>query len=444
MTRTIHQDRQSNLHPPNWTPAHTFFIIQITCQILLLFPGFNVIRIVMRTLSFGISLWFLWQVKGKSVDYLPQKPAIWIMLILALQFGIQFTHAGIIAALAQCAMYLAILGPVWWVSRCQITPKGFESLIFILWGFHTASCLFGVLQTYYPGQFQPEISTTILNSVYGGENLKVTLANGAVVYRPTGLTDEPGGAAISGFYSILFSAGIALTNTSIVFKLFCLGSSAVALFCIYTSHVRSILVMTTVCLMVFTLILVLTGRGGKGVSLGTIFVTILTTSFTWAVAIGGKETYERITSLFSDDARTVYYQNRGVFLEETFNSFIYQYPLGAGLGRWGMINAYFGEDNPLVPPIWVEIQWTGWIIDGGIPLMITYVLVLAASLYVAWQITQDKQLGNLGIWGCMMFAYNVGALALTFNYPLFISQGGMEFWALNTALFVAVTRQIDE
>jgi hypothetical protein len=37
----------------------------------------------------------------------------------------------------------------------------------------------------------------------------------------------------------------------------------------------------------------------------------------------------------------------------------------------------------------------------------------------------------------LIFAYNIGAIAITFNYPLFIGQGGMEFWLLNSSLFVA-------
>jgi hypothetical protein len=46
-------------------------------------------------------------------------------------------------------------------------------------------------------------------------------------------------------------------------------------------------------------------------------------------------------------------------------------------------------------------------------------------------------LGDFALWGGLIFAYDIGVVALTFNYPIFMSQGGMEFWLLNTALFVA-------
>jgi hypothetical protein len=37
----------------------------------------------------------------------------------------------------------------------------------------------------------------------------------------------------------------------------------------------------------------------------------------------------------------------------------------------------------------------------------------------------------------VVLAHGVGALALTFSYPIFLSQAGMEFWLLNAALFAA-------
>ena len=36
-----------------------------------------------------------------------------------------------------------------------------------------------------------------------------------------------------------------------------------------------------------------------------------------------------------------------------------------------MMLHYFGDRyNAESPQIWAEIQWTGWLLDGGIPLMI--------------------------------------------------------------------------
>ena len=48
-----------------------------------------------------------------------------------------------------------------------------------------------------------------------------------------------------------------------------------------------------------------------------------------------------------------------------------------------------------------------------------------------------RMLSTLGLMGAMVFAYDVGALAMTFNYPLFIGQSGLEFWIINACLFAA-------
>ena len=59
------------------------------------------------------------------------------------------------------------------------------------------------------------------------------------------------------------------------------------------------------------------------------------------------------------------------------------------------------------------------------------------ALLAAWRIARARVGRELWLWGAVVFAYNVGALAITFNYPLFIGQGGLEFWLLNTTLFAA-------
>jgi hypothetical protein len=219
-----------------------------------------------------------------------------------------------------------------------------------------------------------------------------------------------------------------------------MGSAAVGLFCIYLSQVRSILIFAGICLVCLAVVLLRQGNFGRLTVMTVGITALVVATFTWAVTIGGESTLARLSSLVSDRADAVYQQNRGNFLEQTFSVLLPQYPLGAGLGRWGMMNSYFGDkSNSLTQSIWVEIQWTGWLLDGGVPLMIAYVVGLMKACLTAWKIAICRQLGDFKFWGGLIFAYNIGALAITFNYPLFISQSGMEFWLLNTALFVAAS-----
>jgi hypothetical protein len=158
----------------------------------------------------------------------------------------------------------------------------------------------------------------------------------------------------------------------------------------------------------------------------------------WAVTIGGETVTERLRTLIEEDPQTVYYQNRGHFLEYTFRYALPRWPFGAGLGRWGMMNYYFGTaDDPQSEPLWAEIQWTSWTYDGGAPLMLAYVVAIGIALWQSWKIGARRDNGDVGLWGAVIFAFNIGCLAVTFNYPIFMGQAGMDFWLLNAALFAA-------
>jgi hypothetical protein len=422
----------------DWGWVHTFILLQFTFQILLLFPQFGALRVPMRVATFALSLLLLVRIRGRGPKHPATNSAILVLLIMVASFCFHPSVNSLLAGAGQCAMYAAILGPLFWVRHLKITPKGFQWLIFLMWGFHTVSASFGVLQIYFPGRFQPYISTAIQNTGFGVEGLMITLANGVSVPRPMGLTDTPGGAAMAGFYALLLGVGIALRERNPLLRIAGMSSGAIGLFCIYLSQVRSILVFSGICLVCLAVVLLRQGNFGR-LTIMTVGITALVVAtFTWAVMVGGESTLERLSSLFSDRADAVYQQNRGHFLADTINVLLPQYPLGAGLGRWGMMNIYFGDNrDPRTQPIWVEIQWTGWLIDGGVPLILAYVAAIVQTCRAAWTIAITRQLGDFALWGGLIFAYNIGALAITFNYPLFIGQGGMEFWLLNTALFVA-------
>jgi hypothetical protein len=424
----------------NWTRAHTFILLQFIFQILLLFPQLGMFRVFIRIASFALGLFFLVQLKPKGCQHPATNSAFLVLAIVFLEFCLHPQINSIAAGFAQFAMYLAIFSPLFWVRGLKITFYSFESLIFLLWGIHTLSAGFGVLQVYFPGNFQLAVSTIIQNNPFRGENLLIALANGQRIYRPMGLTDMPGGAATAGFYALLFSVAIALKYKNIILRIICLGSASIGLFCIYLSQVRSVLVLAAISMVFFAAVLFRTGQLTRLVVMVSSVTALFVATFSWAIAVGGQSTFKRIYSLFAGSPSEIYHENRGHFLQETIEQLLPEYPLGAGLGRWGMINSYFGNNTDAVSqPIWVEIQWTGWLLDGGLPLIFAYVAALYLTCQIAWKIAINRKLGDFALWGALIFAYDIGAVAATFNYPLFISQGGMEFWLLNTALFVAAT-----
>ncbi len=422
----------------NWTWAHTFILLQFTLQILLLIPQVGILRVPIRIASFALSLFLLMRLRLDGAKHPATNPAIIVLAIMLLQFCLHPYINSIAAGAAQCAMYLAILSPLFWVRSLKINPNGFESLMFLIWGIHTLSASFGVLQVYFPGKFHLALSTAIQNSIYHGEDLLIALANGEQTYRPMGLTDIPGGAATAGLYALLFGVAIALKHQNPLVKLTGIGSAALGLFCIYLSQIRSIFVVAAISMVFLAAVLMRTGQIARLTMMVSSVTALFAATFSWAIAIGGKSTLQRLSSLFTSSPNEVYQQNRGRFLQDTLENLLPQYPLGAGLGRWGMINNYFGDNTDLVSqPLWVEIQWTGWLLDGGVPLIIAYVAALTIACHTAWNIATNRKLGDFALWGGLIFAYNISAVAITFNYPLFMSQGGMEFWLLNATLFAA-------
>jgi hypothetical protein len=424
--------------PFHWTWIHTFVLSLFFFQIILLFPQIGILRVPIRVATFATSLLFLILFGAKGERHPATIPAIVVMMLMVLNFAFHPLINSFTSGLAQSIFYLAILAPLLWVTGLKITPKSFESLIVMMWIFYTLSAGVGVLQMYFPGQFQPVLSTTLQKGVYGGQHLLITLASGEQVYRPMGLTDQPGGAATAGLYAILFGVFMALKHRNPLFWAAGAGTSAIGLFCIFLSQTRAILVISVVCLLFFAFILLRTAQFSRLTMMLSGVTALFAATFTWAIAVGGKSTLERLNSLFADKAENVYGQNRGGFLQDTIENLLPNYPLGAGLGRYGMMNQYFGDrQNRDAQPFFVEIQWQGWVLDGGIPMILCYVGAVLVTCYTTYKIAINRELGDFALFGGLIFGYNIGAIAMTFSYAFFMSQDGMLFWLLNTALFVA-------
>ena len=210
----------------------------------------------------------------------------------------------------------------------------------------------------------------------------------------------------------------------------CLG-----LFCIYLSQVRSSLIMMGICCIVFLAVLLRRGELGRFGAVLVVAAGVSVGVFFWAASVGGNAVTGRLSTLVKDNPGSVYYRNRGKYLEQTINEHLPKYPLGAGLGRWGMMNQYFGDNSdPQRAMVWAEVQWTGWLLDGGLPLIVVYTILLALTGLCVWKICLTRLPGDLASQAALVLAYDVGAYAVTFNYTLFIGQGGLEFWLLNALL----------
>jgi len=230
----------------------------------------------------------------------------------------------------------------------------------------------------------------------------------------------------------------------------CAGAMLVGMVAIYLSQVRVMLVMEVACMLAFLTLMswraaqvssVMLGRrvGSKRLAYLTGLMALAAVGgFTWAVAVGGTAITERVNSLTAANPGEVYQKNRGQFLIYTIEEVLPEYPLGAGPGRWGMMFYYFGDQgNTKNPGLWAEIQWTGWLYDGGVALLLLYTLAIALAFRVTYKVALNEHSAELATLAALIFAYDVGVLAATFDSCIFIGGGGLDFWILNAMLFNA-------
>ncbi len=432
---------QATPRHPRWATGRLvtgFICMQIGCQLALLVEAISPLRVFIRILAFGCSLLLL-LVPGKRLKH----PALPFLLVSTGITALNLFHPQantLMAGLTQLGIQLAVLAPLFWVTRLRIDVAAFRRTLALLFLFNAASAGVGVLQASFPGRFQPALSTAIERQ---GEtyvrSLQFEMAGGERVFRPFGLTDVPGGAATGAFYAVLLGTGFLISSRRGLVRLLSVGGIFVGVVSLYLCQVRSLAIMLAICLLAVVLVLALKGRLLRLTKLLGVVGGLAVLGIGWAVTMGGDTVTARWNSLFEGTAGEVYYSNRGYFLEGTLEHYVPEYPLGAGLGRYGMANAYFGDNrDPARRSLWVEIQWTAWVLDGGVLVMVLYPLaVLLTALWAFRLALQREDPGEFWLWGGIIFAYDLGAFALTFSYPFFMSQAGMEFWLLNAALFGA-------
>jgi hypothetical protein len=216
-----------------------------------------------------------------------------------------------------------------------------------------------------------------------------------------------------------------------------IASVSVGMFCIYLSFVRSILIVTAVSVVGLVVGLAVRGQVGRATVVAVVAAVVPVLVFVWATS-AGKGVGDRFASLVEDSPGEVYNANRGVFLQTTIEDFLPRYPVGAGLGRYGMMNLYFGTtSNPDSPPLWAEIQATAWVFDGGLLLLLAgYAAVIAAVLIAAYLAVSVRDNALAGL-AALVAAFSFSILVNTAGYSSFLSQTGMMFWVLNAALYRA-------
>lgn len=424
-----------------WGWLEFFVLVQVLWGVLLFLPGSQAYRIYIRGFPYVASLIALGACMRSTGADSGAPGARWILASLAIMAA-SLAHPAtwLVSGIAQIVFQLSIAAPVFWTARNWLTSERLERVLLLVFAANCLSATLGLLQVYYPATFMPpefsRLALRINADIVG--SLTYIGADGREIIRPPGLSDIPGGAAVSATVTALLGFAFATrAHANHRRRLMFLAAAIIGLTVVYLTQVRSMLVMICICMMAAGAVRLRQGRVAHTAWIAGAAVAVVLASFTWAVAVGGESVVERVQSMLDVGVVQSYQENRGIFLTYTLQELLYEYPFGAGLGRWGMMSAYFGEPtNWQFPALWAEIQLTGWLYDGGVLLWISYAAAIAAAVYHTYRIAgaSEPYLGDLAT---MVLSVQVLIIGLCFTGLVFNTQMGIVFWLLSASVYGA-------
>jgi len=436
------QDRSCPEPVEGWGWIELFIAIQLLWGLLLFVPGMQAVRVYIRALPYVSSLGALiFYMQRSSGGPLPAS-CRWLIAVfglLALNLLHQETHLS--AGIAQVIFQISIAAPMFWVTQTVRSEARFLRLLWLIFAASFVSAAVGVLQAYFPDRFLPPEFSALgraLNPVFV-DTLTYVGADGRQIIRPPGLSDLPGGAAISGLTTMVLGVALAVHGhrTRIV-RASCFGAAAVGMTALYLTQVRSLTVMTVLGVLIFAGVRLRQGRVVQGGWIAIASVGLVAASFMWAATLGGEALSKRFSELMETGFFATFQENRGLFLQYTLNELLFKYPWGAGLGRWGMMQVYFGDASMWqAPPIHVEIQMTGWLLDGGLLMWVCYGGALVSALRFGYLVAIHGVSDSFQYFATIVLALQVTIIGLCFTGPVFNTQLGIEFWTITAALFGA-------
>jgi hypothetical protein len=444
------EPEEESLEGGSWRPSgllEWFAISQTALPALLYLPGNQSFRTLIRAAAFGVSLlafaqWFF----GRRPRFLVRHPAqpwlVCALCILAAMVAHPDTYS-LFAGIGQMALYFAVFCPIFWVPSLVADRRTLTRVLAILLICNGINSAVGVLQVYDPDRWMPsEFSSSFqadsarfATSIYIGPN-------GRIIVRPPGLYDTPGAVCGAGAIAALLGLIFCLEKIAAWKRAVALALALAGMSAIYLSHVRAVFLVVLVMMATYVAMLALQKQrlrvtGFLGLSGG-----LLVAALSIATILGGESVQERFMSVFQGDPRTVYNESRGSQLQSAFSDLLTEYPMGAGLARWGVMAGYAGI--PRSKQMWAEVQPAAWILDGGLFLLFLYAGALLATLLWELKLVRGPPDPNDRLWAAAIVAANVGTLALIFTFVPFATQVGVQFWFLEGLLHGAMATKLDQ
>jgi hypothetical protein len=429
--------------PARWGWLEAVLLAQAMLPALLFIPGVSKVRTATRIASYAITPVAWWFVARRDrtpigADTFPARP--WLVFTgvwLALSVFHPNAHT-LLAASAQAALYTTIFCPAFWAGAALDSRRQLGRLLAVLFLCNALSSAVGVAQVFRPGTFMPPEMPALQNE-FGGQNLMYETDDGRKIFRPTGLTDTPGGAALAGVVAALTGFCWALRPIAAWRRAGCVSLGFLGIAVIYFTHVRVALVMLLLSFVAVAVLFLLQRNVRQAVLLAVGGATALAGALLWAIRSVGSSVSERFLTLLHNDPVTVFDKHRGGFVRDAFERMLWENPLGGGMGWWGMTHVYFGNTR-VRSPVWVELMWQGWAQDGGVPLLAGYVGAVTVALVDSTRVALTCPDREVAYWAAVIVASNLSVVAGCFCGVTFLTPLGVQFWLLAAALHAADAR----
>ena len=420
-----------------WGFAELFIISQSALPALLFLPGTQAFRLPIRTAAFAISLAaFVWWLIESTVQVRHSRAQSWVAAVMAL-LAVMLFHPqtpSLGGGFAQIAVYFAVMAPLFWAPVFVRSPEHLARILWILLICSGCNAIVGVLQVYDTRFLPAEFSRVISGNEVAMGSVTFIGANGERLMRPPGLFDTPGAVAGPAMSAALLGLVFAVSGIAGWKRLLAFTFAIAGLAAIYLSQVRISLVMTVMMMGIYTFTTFRQGRAARASQFGILAGAIVIGGFVIALTLGGPVILDRVMTLLGGDPLAVYQKARGTQLSITFSEMLYEHPLGAGVGRWGMAAAYFGNFTRLSRPLWAEIQFTGWMIDGGVLMIALYCGALIVTALTQWKVAMMRSHPRLNTCAAAVLSANLGTAVLIFSFTPFVTQIGIQYWFLAGAL----------
>jgi hypothetical protein len=426
-----------------WGWSEAFVAMLLLGNVLLFVPGAQSYRTVVRAMPYVLSGAALAYYFRQGGDERMPGSAKWLLAsFVLLLLNLLHETAQPWAGAAQIVFQICISAPAFWMARSIRGEAQIRRVVWVVFLGSAIGSVVGVLQVYFPQRFMPPEFSLLARSLNPEiiHSLTYIGADGREIIRPPGLSDLPGGAAVAGMMTMVLGLALALGRNERWFvRGACAAAAVVGMTALYLTHVRSLTLVAAASVGLFALMRIRQGRTLEGGATLAVGAALVAGSYLWALAVGGEAVSDRFSGLANEDVLRVFGDQRGSFIRYTLSETLYEFPLGAGLGRWGMMQVYFGDPTLWqAPPIHVEVQLTGWLLDGGVPLWLVYGGALVAALVFTYRTSVRAETHEIEDIATIALCLQLTILCLCLTGPVFNTQLGILFWGITGGLFGAV------